>query len=1169
MFNKFKHREGRSSKTKLTSRLREKFSKQSKHSKVFMGMVAILAIALPASAMARTMSESGNYKVFGQTATKHVITTVKKFDDGTYAYCLEEAKASADGDYANVGVLNDENIYKTIKFGYPNQSWYSGANAEKLNYYVTQVAVWSFTEGWSDDKINSFVDVGSGSVATAINTDINEMKQNIINLRHKVLNDKNNDIPSIDFSPHDISMTAKPGDGVQSEFITVTGNNIKGNADVSLTGAPAGTRILNEAGNAVSSVPIGSKFRIDVPNSGTGGTFNFNIKGVGSSLRAVKYDLGGTTQDLAALDPVAVTMPAAKAGTVNWNTPLARSDIKLQKVSSEDNSPLVGATFALYKDGKELARGTSGTDGIITFKDQPVGTYQVKEIAAPEAYVINPAMQTVTFEKDKVTTFKMPNKPVHAQVYLTKLDSETKKPLQGAEFVLKQNGAEKYRVKSDKSGLALIRDVKFGEYDVTEVKAPEGYNILKESKKVNITTDGQVIKLDIPNKIITGNVKIVKTDSETKSPIQGAEFGIYQGDKEISKATTNASGVIEFNNLKFGDYIVKEIKPAEGYLPNTKTWNVKIGEQGKTYNLDITNQPIKGKIQIVKIDANNEEKPVKDAKFHVYKANDLKTPIADLTTDVNGFALTGDLRYGDYVLQEYDAPTSYYVNDKLYPVSIRENGKVMVQYVVNNPVEFRLKVVKTDNEKNIPLSGATFQIQKDGEPVVFEYQLESKVVKEDKFVTDKDGMILLPKELGSGHYTLVELEAPAGYTKAQPIPFDIDRNTKFEKDDLGNIFTIKVTDDLVRGHVKLVKTDYNNKPLKDVKFELYAKADKNPNTGKNDFFKAIDAVKETVSEALGNLTGDKQTEKEQAPKGTDVKQVVEGKSDVKKDESNDKQVAKDESNDKQVAKAPEPSDNKDATKENTKDEDTNQTAKDNNTTKDAESTSKDGENKDNKEPTESKSNEVDKAVQDLKSNENLLKDKPAPKEGEDQLIGLYQTNDKGEIIVKDLKYGAYYFKEVETPKDYILDQKPVNFTIKDKDKLVEVSMKNAKMGELELTKVDVSNGKVLSDASFAIYGEDGKSVVTKGKTDANGKAIFKLKPGKYFYQETQAPVGYKLDNRKFPFEIKPTGDIVKCRMTNVPIPVIPKTGTSVTNLAIPGVIGLVVGGTYVFLRSRR
>ncbi|WP_394861634.1 SpaA isopeptide-forming pilin-related protein [Paraclostridium bifermentans] len=1139
------------------------------HSKLFMALVGAIVLAFPIAAMARNMNESSTYKVLGQNATKHIMTTVKKFDDGTYAYCLEEAKASESGDYNGVTTLNDPNIYKCIKYGYPNQSWYSGANAEKLNYYVTQVAVWSFTEGWDDAKINSFIKVDSGAIAPSIDTDANKMKQNILNLRHQVLNDTANHNPSLDFAPHSISMKGNPGEGVQSEWITVNGNNITGNAEIALNGAPSGSKVVNESGQATNSIPIGHKFKIEVPNSGNKGTFGFSINGKGTAIKAVKYEIDGSHQALGALDPIAVTVPAGTQGTVNWDTPLARSDIKLQKVNSEDNKPLPNATFALYKDGKEIARETSGADGIMTFKDQAVGTYQVKEIAAPTGFVLDSTMHTVTFEKDKVATIKMPNKPIHAQVYLRKVDSDTKKPLVGAEFVLKQNGAEKYRVTTDKLGIGTIKDVKYGEYDICEIKAPTGYNILKDAKKINITTEGQKINIDIPNKIIKGNVKILKTDADNKQALKGVEFGIYQGDKEISKGTTGEDGTLEFKDLSFGKYTIKELKPAEGFLPIDKTWDVEIKEQGKTIEVPIENNPIKGKVQIVKIDANDEEKPVKDAKFHVYKASDLKTPIADLTTDENGFAYTEDLRYGDYVIQEYNAPTSYYINDKQYPVSIKEHGKVVVQYIVNNPVEFRLKVIKTDNEEKAPLVGAQFQIHKDGKPIVFEYQLDNKVVKEDTFITDKDGVILLPKELGAGEYSLVETKAPQGYTKAQPIPFTIDRNTKFEKDDLGNILTINVEDELIRGNVKLVKTDYNNKPLEGVQFELYSKHSKDENLKKNAFVKLLDKVKDLVKpEKSEDETKDS---KEQAPKGVDVKETTSNENPEDKSKQEDKtnkdaNAPEDNSKDKEVTKE----ESKDKTQEGTKDENTNQPSKDNDISKDDKDTSKDSENKDNKESDETKLDEVDKnKVKDLKANENLLKETPKVKEGEDQLVGLYQTDDKGQIVVKDLKYGEYYFKEVKTKTDYILDQKPINFKIDTKDQLIELGMQNAKMGELELTKVDVSTGKVLANATFVIYSEDGKTTVVKGKTDANGKAVFKLKPGKYFYQEIEAPTGYKLDNKKFPFDIKPTGDIVKCKMTNTPIPVIPKTGTSVTNLAIPGGIGLVVGGTYVFLRSRR
>ena len=95
-------------------------------------------------------------------------------------------------------------------------------------------------------------------------------------------------------------------------------------------------------------------------------------------------------------------------------------------------------------------------------------------------------------------------------------------------------------------------------------------------------------------------------------------------------------------------------------------------------------------------------------------------------------------------------------------------------------------------------------------------------------------------------------------------------------------------------------------------------------------------------------------------------------------------------------------------------------------------------------------------------------------------------------------------------------------------------------------KVDISDGKLLPNAHFIIYDEN-KNQVVKGVTDSNGIAKFQLGYGKYYYQEYDAPVGYQLDDTLFPFEIKTDGEIVKCRMTNVPkpVPMLPTTGSAI------------------------
>lgn len=71
-------------------------------------------------------------------------------------------------------------------------------------------------------------------------------------------------------------------------------------------------------------------------------------------------------------------------------------------------------------------------------------------------------------------------------------------------------------------------------------------------------------------------------------------------------------------------------------------------------------------------------------------------------------------------------------------------------------------------------------------------------------------------------------------------------------------------------------------------------------------------------------------------------------------------------------------------------------------------------------------------------------------------------------------------------------------------------------------------------------------MVATGVTDEKGIAVFTLRYGKCTYQEYEAPKGYRIDAREFPFEMKEDGKIVKATMTNEKEPekktTTPKTG---------------------------
>ena len=157
------------------------------------------------------------------------------------------------------------------------------------------------------------------------------------------------------------------------------------------------------------------------------------------------------------------------------------------------------------------------------------------------------------------------------------------------------------------------------------------------------------------------------------------------------------------------------------------------------------------------------------------------------------------------------------------------------------------------------------------------------------------------------------------------------------------------------------------------------------------------------------------------------------------------------------------------------------------------------------------------------------------------------TDENGKFTFGPLKPGKYYYQESGAPLGYVLDDTLYPFEVKENGEIVKCTMTNKPIeGTLEITKVDISDGKLLPNAHFIIYDEN-KNQVVKGVTDSNGIAKFQLGYGKYYYQEYDAPVGYQLDDTLFPFEIKTDGEIVKCRMTNVPkpVPMLPTTGSAI------------------------
>ncbi|PEO38434.1 SpaA isopeptide-forming pilin-related protein [Bacillus wiedmannii] len=167
---------------------------------------------------------------------------------------------------------------------------------------------------------------------------------------------------------------------------------------------------------------------------------------------------------------------------------------------------------------------------------------------------------------------------------------------------------------------------------------------------------------------------------------------------------------------------------------------------------------------------------------------------------------------------------------------------------------------------------------------------------------------------------------------------------------------------------------------------------------------------------------------------------------------------------------------------------------------------------------------------------------------EGKTVSEHTTDENGLIKVENLPFGSYTFVEKKTLENYVLAKEPIPFQITEHGKTMELIAKNKLItGELELTKVDVTDGNnKLPNAEFTIFNEKGEEVV-KGKTNEKGIATFKIPYGKYTYKETKAPDGYVLHEETFSFEIKEEGEIIKHTVKNakkpVPTPETPENPT--------------------------
>lgn len=237
--------------------------------------------------------------------------------------------------------------------------------------------------------------------------------------------------------------------------------------------------------------------------------------------------------------------------------------------------------------------GTVTTDenGEAFLSDLPLGSYQVKEVTAPEGFVLNEEVQTVTF------TYKDQDTPVIEQeaifqndrqkveVSVVKKDAETQAAVSGAVFGLyaKEDilAHGKVIVKADQligkalsneNGKAVfMNDLPFGTYYIREESAPDGYVSSDKVIEVSAAYQGQeipVVELTSDFENEPTKITVKKTDLTTGEELEGAKLTVLDKDGNVVDSWTSVKGeehLIE--RLTVGEtYILREELAPYGYL---------------------------------------------------------------------------------------------------------------------------------------------------------------------------------------------------------------------------------------------------------------------------------------------------------------------------------------------------------------------------------------------------------------------------------------------------------------------------------------------------------------------------------------------------------------------------------------------------------------------------
>ena len=380
-----------------------------------------------------------------------------------------------------------------------------------------------------------------------------------------------------------------------------------------------------------------------------------------------------------------VLLPANYAGktyTFVKNNNAHRAHIKLVKQDSYSRQRLAGAQFR-WRDtvnGNTGVVTTNSNGEAILYNFSVNRIYEITEIKAPNGYILDRTVHKILLPANyagKTYTFTKNNQAQKGAIKIVKQDGYTKQRLAGAQFKFRDT-TNNYTATftANRNGEVLITGLAGDRiYEVTEIKAPNGYIIDRRVHKVDLRGQGgKTYTLVLNNQAQKGAIKIIKQDTDTRKRLAGAKFRFRDTTNNYTATfTANGNGEVLIPGLSSDRiYEITEIQAPTGYALDSRVHRIDLRGQGtKTYTLVLNNKANYGAIRIIKQDVESKE-PLAGAVFEWKDTtNDYTQRVTtgwDGTVTISGLSVNRV-----YEIREVQAPAGYSRNTTPTRVSLTQN----------------------------------------------------------------------------------------------------------------------------------------------------------------------------------------------------------------------------------------------------------------------------------------------------------------------------------------------------------------------------------------------------------------------------------------------------------------------------------------------------------------